>query len=148
MKDFEAELDAVLSDPDACRLLREQIQHDPKAKGDLTPAGRAKRLRRVVALSEPEEITDWLNRLLGHDRSNGIHAGHLGLVRLWRWHQNRLTMDPNRKTEPEEILEKARQWLSEFFEDVDMDPEKMGKTGWSETPDPEAACDLPGRRVR
>tara|TARA_A100001037_G_C15130113_1_gene628289 strand:- start:1476 stop:1649 length:174 start_codon:yes stop_codon:yes gene_type:complete len=57
-------------------------------------------------------------------------------------------MDPNRKTEPEEILEKARQWLSEFFEDVDMDPEKMGKTGWSETPDPEAACDLPGRRVR
>jgi hypothetical protein len=143
LKDFEAELDAVLADQEACKVLRVQVQHDPKAEGDLTPAGQAKRLRRIVALSSPEEIADWLNQLLGRDRSNGIHSGHSGLVRLWRWHQNRITMEPNRKTRPEALLEKARQWLPEFFQDADVDLDKLSAGGRSMADTSAVTCELP-----
>lgn len=144
LKDLERELDAVLADPDACRLLREQVQHDPKAVGDLTPAGHTKRLRRIVALSSPEELTDWLNHLIDRDRSNGIHPGHPGLVRLWRWHQHRITMDPQRKTEPQEILAKARQWISEFFDGAEIDSSRLETTtvGYDAVSD-SAGCELP-----
>jgi len=143
MKDFEEELDAVMADPDACRLLRLQVQHDPKAQGDLTPAGQAKRLRRTVALSRPEEITDWLNGLLGRDRSNGIHPGHPGLVRLWKWHQNRITMEPNRKTKTEEVLVKAEQFLPEFFQGADVHVMPSDRVGQSRSDSDAAACEIP-----
>ena len=143
LKDFEKELDAVFADQEACKLLRQQVQHDPKAEGNLTPAGHTKKLRRIVALSSAEEIADWLNQLLGLERSNGIHSGHPGVERLWRWHRNRITMEPHRKTEPEELLPKAQQWLSEFFDGVEVDPRKLkGSTVRSEAVAGEVSCEL------
>ena len=117
LKDFEDELDGVLSDPDACRLLRRQVQHDPKAEGDLTPAAQCKKLRRIVELNTPEEVADWVNHLLGRRTPRGVSPSHPGLVRLWRWHQHRITIQPERRTDAKEFLKKAQQWLPEYFRD-------------------------------
>ena len=66
LKDLADELDGVLSDPDACKLLRQQVQHNAKAEGNLTPAAHCKKLRRIVELKTPNEVADWVNKLLGH----------------------------------------------------------------------------------
>jgi hypothetical protein len=125
LKDFEDELDGVLSDPEACRLLRRQVQHDPKAEGDLTPAAQCKKLRQIVAMNTPAEVADWLNQLLGHEPAKGINPGQPGLMRLWRWHQHRITIQPLRRTDAGEFLKKAEQWLPDYFRDTTVDLGKL-----------------------
>ena len=125
LKDFEDELDGVLSDPDACRLLRQQVQHDPKAEGDLTPAAQCKKLRRIGELNTPGEVAGWVNQLLGHRPPGGVNPSHAGLIRLWRWHQHRITVQPERGTDAKEFLKKAQQWLPEYFRDTNVELGKL-----------------------
>ena len=96
LKSLSVELDTVLSDPEACKFLRRQIQHDAKAAGGLTPAAHCKKLRRILELNTP-------NELLGHRRSEGVNPRHPGLLRLWRWHHHRITFQPERRTKPKEF---------------------------------------------
>jgi hypothetical protein len=118
LKDLADELDGVLSDPDACKLLRRQVQHNAKADGDLTPAAHCKKLRRIVELNTPKEVADRVNKLIGHRPPRGVNPSHPGLGRLWRWHQHRITFQPERRTDAKEFLKKAQQWLPEYFQDM------------------------------
>lgn len=120
LKELAADLDVLLSDPAACRLLRQEVQHDAKVAGDLTPAAHCKKLRRLLELNTPKELADWLNKLLGHRKTGGVRPGHPGLERLWRWHVHRITFQPDRKTDPQELVQKAQRWLPEYFQDADI----------------------------
>jgi|GEM_PF-2268817 len=141
LKELSAELDAVFSDPDACKLLRQQIQHDAKATGDLTPAANCKMLRRFVELNTPSQLAAGLNKMLGLRLSEGVNPGHPGLMRLWRWHHHRITFQPERGTDPNEFLKKARQWLPEFFRDANIDREKLALS----RPQPKVTTELPAQ---
>ena len=125
LKDLEAELDGLLSNPEACRLLRPLVQHDAKAVGDLTPAAQCKRVRRIVELNTPNELADWVNRSLGLQQSKGVNPSHPALIRLWRWQQNRITCQPERRSDSKEFLKKAEQWLPEFFQDTNVELVKL-----------------------
>lgn len=147
LSDFEQEMDSLMADPEACRLLRLQVQHDPKAKGDLTPAANTRKLARA-AWSRPSEMAEWLNRAAGHARSDRVPSGHAGLDRLWRWYQNRITVESQRKLDPAELLGRARQWLPEFVPDeidpATLPPMSVRENGKSR----EGSCDLPSGQPR
>ncbi len=125
LKELSAELDAVFSDPEACRLLRQQIQHDAKSADGLTPAAHCKKLKRIVELNTPHELADWVNERLGLRLPEGVNPRHPGLIRLWRWHHHRITFQPERGTDPNEFLKKAQQWLPEYFRHANVDLRKM-----------------------
>ena len=139
LKDLAAELDKVLSDPEACKLLRRQVQHDAKAEGDLTPAAHCKKLRRIVELNTPHELADWVNELIGQRPPGGVNAHHPGLVRLWRWHQHRINFQPERRTDAKEFLKKAQRWLPEYFQDANVELEKLEFS----RPQPKAKSEMP-----
>ena len=144
LQDLSAELDKVLSDPETCKLLRRQVQHDAEVAGGLTPAAHCRKLRRILELTTPNELASWVNNLLGHRPPEGVNPRHPGLVRLRRWHVHRITFQPERRTDPQEFLRKARRWLPEFFGDLDvqlgnLDFHRLGRTAKPEMP----ARDLP-----
>ncbi len=111
LRDLVAELDGVLQDREACRRLRQQIQHGAAARGGLTAAAHCKRLRRLLDITSPQEMAAWINGLAGVPGGRGVRPDHPGLVRLWRWHVRRVTFQPQRRTGPDEFLKKVRQWL-------------------------------------
>ncbi len=143
LKDLSTELNSVMSDPEACKLLRQQVQHDAKVAGGLTPAAHCKKVRRILELNTPNELVDWVNALLGHRQPGGVNPRHPGLLRLWRWHHHRITFQPERGTDPNEFLKKARQWLPEFFRNADVD---LGKLELSRPP-PKAKKEMPAQEL-
>jgi hypothetical protein len=141
LKALSAELDNLLSDSEACKLLRQQVQHDPKVAGDLTPAAHCRKLRRILELTTPNELADWVNELFGQRPSGGVNPRHPGLVRLWRWHVHRITFQPERRTDPKEFLQKARRWLPEYFRDANVE---LGKLEFSRLR-PKAKSEMPAQ---
>jgi hypothetical protein len=75
--------------------------------------------------SSPEDLASWVNEVLRLRRHKGVGSRHPGIGRLSRWVVNRLTSRPNSTIRPRELLGMARQWLPEFFEDVEIDPETL-----------------------
>jgi len=75
--------------------------------------------------TSPEELAAWVNRLLGLKPYKGPGRRHPGIERLSRWVTNRLASQPRSKIHPSELLQLARQWLPEFFEGVEIDPENL-----------------------
>ena len=73
----------------------------------------------------PEEVARWVNRILGLKPHKGVGRRHPGILRLSRWVGNRLGSGPNARVRPTELLEMARRWLSEFFEDFEVDSEHL-----------------------
>ena len=125
LRELSNELDQVLSDPEACKILRQGMQHDAEVAGGLTPAAHCRNLRRFVELTTPDELADWLNDLLGQRPPGGVHPSHPGLIRLWRWQMHRITFQPERDTDPREFLRKAERWLPEFFRDANIELDKL-----------------------
>ncbi len=121
LRELSDELDELLSDPEACKSLRQQMQHGAEVAGGLTPAAHCRRLRRFVELTTPGEMASWMNDLLGQRPWEGVHPSHPGLVRLWRWHMHRITFQPDRGTDPQEFLRKAERWLPEFFWNAEIE---------------------------
>jgi len=74
--------------------------------------------------SEPKELAEWINGALRLKSHKGVSPKHPGLLRLSRWVVNRLR-DRRRGIEKAELLHMARQWLGEFFEGVEIDPENL-----------------------
>ncbi len=77
------------------------------------------------APTSPAELAAWINSLLGLKHYKGVSRRHPGVDRLSRWVVNRLATQPRSKINRGELLQKARQWLPEFFEGVEIDPENL-----------------------
>jgi hypothetical protein len=75
--------------------------------------------------SSPEELAAWVNHVLDVKPYKGVGRRHQGIERLSRWVANRLASQPRTKIQPSELLQLARQWLPEFFEGVEVDPEHL-----------------------
>ncbi|MHC5053692.1 MAG: HEAT repeat domain-containing protein [Planctomycetota bacterium] len=75
--------------------------------------------------ASPEELAAWVNRVLGVKSYKGVGRRHDGIKRLSRWVVNRMGSEPRGRISPGELLEMARRWLPEFFEDVRVDPESL-----------------------
>jgi hypothetical protein len=75
--------------------------------------------------SSPRELAEWINRVLGVKPHKGVSPKHPGVVRLSRWVVNRAQGQPRRGIKRAELLHVARQWLGEFFEGVEIDPDDL-----------------------
>ncbi len=75
--------------------------------------------------SSPAELAKWLNHILRLKAWKGIGRKHPGVQRLSRWVVNRLACEPRRRIRPTEMLDRARQWLPEFLEGVEIDPDTL-----------------------
>ncbi|MCZ6679089.1 MAG: hypothetical protein O7E52_17790 [Candidatus Poribacteria bacterium] len=76
--------------------------------------------------SAPEDLAAWVNELLGLKPYKGASRRHPGIDRLANWVVNRLTAATGgNQISNGELLQKARQWLPEFFRDVEIDPETL-----------------------
>ncbi len=73
----------------------------------------------------PEDLVKWANKLLGLKPHRGVGRNHPGIDRLSRWVVNRRTSRPGAKIPPSELLHMARQWLPDFFDGVEIDPERL-----------------------
>ena len=71
--------------------------------------------------SEPE-LAAWLNGVLGLKAYRGVNRSDPGLVRLARWVRNRRTSQPRSRLRDSEILERAADWLPQWFRGVSVDP--------------------------
>jgi hypothetical protein len=65
----------------------------------------------------PEVLAAWVNRLLALRPHEGVSQRHPGIDRLSRWMVNRLTSGAGSKINTQELLQKAQQWLPEYFVD-------------------------------
>ena len=75
--------------------------------------------------SSPRDLADWINGVLGLKSYKGVGRRHAGIERLSRWVVNRVRSQPNSRIRPSELLHMARQWMPEFFEGVEIDPEGL-----------------------
>jgi len=116
--------------------------------------------------SSPDDIAKWLNHILRLKPWKGVNRRHPGVERLSRWVVNRLRAEPRRRIRPAAMVEKAEQWLPEFFEGVEIDHDNLHahyklKAAEIRAPEPEPILDpldeealgllgdvKPGRRVR
>ena len=67
----------------------------------------------------PEDLAGWVNRLLGLEPHRGVGKRHPGVDRLSRWVNHRLESNPGGRIRDEELLERAQQWLPEYFKRFD-----------------------------
>jgi len=75
--------------------------------------------------SSPKDLADWVNTILGLKPHKGVGRSHPGIERLSRWVTNRVRSRPKSKLRPGELLQVAQQWLPEYFEDVEVDPDTL-----------------------
>ena len=73
----------------------------------------------------PEELNEWVCRLLNIKIWKGPGRKHPGINRLSRWIANRLTSEPTRAIHVFELATMARQWLPEFFEGFRIDTDTL-----------------------
>jgi HEAT repeat protein len=71
------------------------------------------------------QLAKWINHVLGLKSYKGVGRRHQGVVRLSEWVAKRLADRPRSRLRHKEILYQARQWLPEFFEGVEVDPERL-----------------------
>ena len=71
--------------------------------------------------ASPAELAEWVSRVLRLKSYKGPGRRSPGIARLSRWVANRMAEQPQRAIRPTELLDKARQWLPEFFEGVRID---------------------------
>ncbi len=79
----------------------------------------------VEGPTTPEELAAWVNRMLGVKPYKGVGRRHPGIERLSHWVANRLASQPRSKISPSQLLQLARQWLPEFFKEVEIDPKNL-----------------------
>ena len=75
--------------------------------------------------SSPDELAAWVNDVLRLKPHRGVGARHPGIQRLSRWVVNRVASQPKATIAPAVLLSMARQWLAEFFDGVEIDPDTL-----------------------
>jgi hypothetical protein len=100
--------------------------------------------------SAPDDLAAWVNDLLGLKSYKGVGRRHPGVERLSKWVLNRLATQPGAPVRPKELLDKARRWLPEFFECVEIDPDDffvLHKVAVAEVVPPEPVALIDPREV-
>jgi hypothetical protein len=72
-----------------------------------------------------KELATWVNRLLRLKAYKGVSPRHPGINRLSRWVVNRLSTQSRSIIPKTQLVEMARRWLPEFFEDVVVDLKRL-----------------------
>jgi hypothetical protein len=93
--------------------------------------------------STPDDLAAWVNDLLGLKSYKGVGRRHPGIERMSRWVINRMASQAIRPIRPSELLDKARQWLPEFFERLEIDPEDLLVLHKVEVAEPDTAAPAP-----
>ena len=75
--------------------------------------------------SSPKELADWVNDVLGLKSYKGASPRSEGVLRLARWVANRANDARRRGIRRTELLDMARRFLPEFFEGVEIDPDRL-----------------------
>jgi len=75
--------------------------------------------------SSPRELAAWVCHVLGLKPYKGPGWRHPGIDRLSRWVVHRLAAQPKGEVPSGELLQMARQWLPEFFQGVEIDPDTL-----------------------
>jgi len=73
----------------------------------------------------PQELADWVNYLLGLRRHKGVGPRNPGIQRMSRWAVKRLSSGGKKTIKSTELVDKARRFLPELFEDYIIDAEHM-----------------------
>jgi len=73
----------------------------------------------------PRELAAWVNHLLGLKPYKGANRNHPGIERLSRWVSRRAIHQPSGRISPAELLQMARQWLPELFQDIKIDLDRL-----------------------
>lgn len=107
----------------AIDTFRQHIRHRKGQAWELWAASLLQAIKQGVPSSSPEDIAAWINQLLKLESYHGVGKSHPGVDRISRWMINRLTNTGDGKISIEEFLQKARQWLPEFFERAGKAPE-------------------------
>ena len=91
----------------------------------------------------PEELVQWIDEILRLKRHKGPGKNHPGILRIARWVDNRIAVNPDGDLSEKELLSLAQQWLPEYFEGVEVDFEHLRTL--PKAPDPAAreAPELP-----
>ena len=66
-----------------------------------------------------------MNQKLRRKSYEGISPRHPGIDRLARWMENRTTSGTGSTIRPDELSQKLRQWLPDFFQGVEITPEDL-----------------------
>jgi hypothetical protein len=87
-----------------------------------------------------------VNRILGVKPYKGVGRRHEGIIRLSRWVVNRMDSQPRGRISPGELLETARRFLPDVFENVRIEPGTL--RAFPRVHTVEVAVELPDDRVR
>jgi len=79
----------------------------------------------VDSPTTPRDLATWVNMLLGLKPYKGVSPKHPGIARLSKWVVNRLRSQANKPIKPPELVAMARQWLSEYFDGVEVDLDRL-----------------------
>ncbi len=122
LQSMDNDLSRLWSDPRASTMLVGQVEHNASHARRLrkSPAALYRYQRRVLDLATPRELAAWVNEQAGLRPHEGVSPKHPGIQRLARWLEHRVTFHDHRKTDAEEILDKAQRWLPEFLQPQDQ----------------------------
>ena len=117
LQSLEDDLNGLWRDPRASTMLARQVEHNASHARRLrkSPAAVYRYQRRVLALATPQELARWVNEQAGLDRHVGVSPKHPGIQRLARWLEHRVTFHDHRRSDADELQEKAQRWLPEFL---------------------------------
>jgi len=79
----------------------------------------------VDSPTTPRDLATWANRLLNLKAYKGVSPKHPGIERLSKWVANRLRTQGNKPIKPAELVAVAQQWLSEYFDGVEVDLDRL-----------------------
>ena len=75
--------------------------------------------------ASPSELAFWVNSILRMKPHRGVSQRHPGILRLSTWVVNRKRTRPHSRVKESELLDRARQWLPDYFENVVVDPASL-----------------------
>jgi len=75
--------------------------------------------------TSPDDLAQWINRILRLRPWKGVSRKHPGILRLSRWITNHLLTHKRGRYPTGELLGMARQWLPEFFDGVEVDEARL-----------------------
>ena len=95
----------------------------------------------VDSPSTPRDLATWANCLLGLKPFKGVSPKHPGIERLSKWVVNRLRTQGNKPIKPSELVAMAQQWLSEYFDGVEVDLDRL--TSYRKVQQIDVAAEIP-----
>ncbi len=115
MQALKGDLDVVMRDPRAARMLLGEMKQSRDAQRSATRQNYRRR-RKALDLATPGELAAWVNRRQRLDGRRRVSGDDPGVQRLWLWMKHRVTFQPSRRTSEDELVTKARRYLPRLFQ--------------------------------